>query len=142
MTSFEGFYDMAGDVVEVVEIGGRLVIRFEGVPDRFAPTLRSVGDATFVVETGTLSGAEVSFNESGGLIGGVIPIERISQPPPPPWPTGKGLTLNEPDLSEEEDTAYQELWSEVSERSDGGWIRWDLPWLRHRFVNGSLGDAT
>jgi hypothetical protein len=134
MTSFEGFYDMAGDVVEVVEIGGRLVIRFEGVPDRFAPTLRSVGDATFVVETGTLSGAEVSFNESGGLFGGVIPIERISQPLPPPWPTGKGLTLNEPDPADEEDTAYQELWTEIKERSDGGWINWDLPWPRHRFV--------
>lgn len=134
MTRFGGFYDMAGDIVEVVEMGGRLVIRFEGVPDRFAPTLKPIGDSNFVVETGTLSGAEVSFDESGGLIGGVIPIERISEPIAPSWPTGKGLTLNEADPVDEEATAYQALWTEISERSDGGWIKWDLPWPRHRFV--------
>jgi hypothetical protein len=134
MTRIAGFYDLAGDIAEVVEIDGRFVIRFESVPDRFAPSLKPTGDHSFVVETGTMAGAEISFNESGGVIGGIIPITRIERPDPPPWRTGKGLILSEPDLTQDEDAAYEQLWTEISQRSDGGWIVWDLPWPRHRFV--------
>jgi hypothetical protein len=134
MTQVAGFYDLVGDIVEVVEIEGRFVIRFEAVPDRFAPTLRPTGDRSFIVETGTMAGAEISFNETGGVIGGIIPIERIKRPDPPPWPIGKGLILSEANLSPDEDAAYQQLWTEIRQRSDGGWITWDLPWPRHRFV--------
>jgi hypothetical protein len=42
--------------------------------------------------------------------------------------------LSEPDPTDEEDAAYQRLWTEIRQRSDGGWITWDLPWPRHRFV--------
>lgn len=134
MTNVAGIYDLVGDIAEVVEIEGRLVIRFESVPDRFAPTLRPTGDGSFIVETGSFAGGEISFNESGGVIGGIIPIERIDRPDPPPWPTGKGLILSEPELTQEEEAAYQQLWTEIRQRSDGGWIAWDLPWPRHRFV--------
>ena len=134
MTKVAGFYDLAGDIVEVVEIDGRFVIRFEGVPDRFAPALKTTAENSFIVETGTMAGAEISFSESGGLIGGIIPIERIERSDPPPWPTGKGLTLDEPDPTEDEDGAYRQLWTGIRERSDVGWITWDLPWPRHRFV--------
>jgi len=90
MTKVAGFYDLTGYIAEVVAIDGRFVIRFESVPDRFAPTLTPTGDNSFVVETGNMAGAEISFNESGGVIGGIVPIERIERSDPPPWPTGKG----------------------------------------------------
>jgi hypothetical protein len=134
MTNVAGFYDLSGDVAEIVEIDGRFVIRFEAVPDQFAPRLRPISESSFIVETGSFAGAEISFNESGGVIGGIIPIERIDRPDPPQWPTGKGLILSEPEVTEEEETAYQQLWTEIRQRSDGGWISWNLPWPRHRFV--------
>jgi hypothetical protein len=134
MIRVAGFYDLVGDVVEVVEVEGRFIIRFESVPDRFAPTLKATGDHSFIVEKGTVAGAEISFHESGAVIGGIIPMERTERPDPLPWPTGKGLTLDEPSPSDDEAAAYQQLWTEVRQRSDGGWITWGLPWPRHRFV--------
>ncbi len=135
VTQPAGFYDLAGYLVEIADVNGRLIVRFDGVPDRLAPTLRANGDGSFVVETGTLAGAEISFQEGGALIGHVLPMERLERrPPTQPWRTGHGLTLNGPPPDEDEEDAYLHLWTGVSQQSDGASINWDLPWARYRFV--------
>lgn len=135
MKAVTGFYDLAGSFIEIAEVNGRLIIRFDSVPDRLAPTLKATGEGSYVIETGTLAGGEISFHEGGALVGGVLPVQKyLQRPPSSPWRTGYGLTLTDPPTNEDEEDAYLHLWTEVSHRSDGDWIKWDLPWPRHRFV--------
>jgi hypothetical protein len=81
-----GSFEAAGVGFSVVERAGRLVMVEPDVPEGFEPVLEWTGPATLRISTGPWAGMVVVFDVeegrvTGGLAGGVIPVERADEAP-------------------------------------------------------------
>lgn len=139
-----GSYYFMGFVLEVKQIGTKLVAAVPGVPEGYEIIFEPVGNDQFLNRGGLINGSTVIFlrDETGDVVAikagqfelvkvdpgdmGDLPVEERLLPPPF-------------SITPKKQTQFDRLLKASLDQVDGGWIGYDLPYPKHEFVQYIMG---
>jgi hypothetical protein len=134
-----GLYYFMGMALEVRPGGDQLLAAVPGVPPGFEIVLEASGDDRFRMRGGPLDGSTVTFlRDADGAVRGVragdFEMAKVAPEDAGSLEITERLLAPEMALSPAKRARFEELLGSILERSDGGWIDYDLSAAKHEFV--------
>jgi hypothetical protein len=134
-----GSYYFMGFVLEVKQIGEKLVAAVPGVPEGYEIIFEPIEGDQFRNRGGLIDGSTVTFlrdetNRVMVLKAGQFELVKIDPQDIGDLPVVERLLPPPYSLTPEKQTQFERLLKASLERVDGGWIDYDLPYPKHEFV--------
>ena len=131
-TDYTGTFATMGVTITMKMINGELVGAFAGVPDGYEITLQPGAEPhSFTMTNGPLAGAfmQATVNEQGQaqtVQCGPFEVTRVADDAPV-WESVERLLLPGMTMTADKQQAFADLWQQIQNQADGGWIDYQLP---------------
>lgn len=139
LAQYFGVYYFMGLALDVKPLDDRLAAGMLGVPEGFEILLDPAGDNAFRMRGGPLDGTTVTFSRDAagevvGMRSGPFELAKITHDDLETLPVTERHLAPNPGFTLTKRAYFEELLASCQERSDGGWIDYDLPYPKHEFV--------